>query len=390
MKFPIRLVLRYLTGHPVRTLLTLGSLAVAFFLLSTLRSFIVTLEAGVKSAQTNRLIVQSAVSLFVILPESYDAKIRNVEGVAGTCRMTWFGGYFQDPSNFFGQFGIDEDTLFSIYPEIVLRDGTKEAFLADRRACVVGSALATKFAWKVGDTVPLATPLFARRDGSTWEFHIAGIYHSTKSTVDNMTMFFHHDYLTKGLEEGAVDGPHGVGIYSVKVADGASPQAVMARIDALYENGPQRVQTTTEAEFQAQFVSMVGNIPFLLSAIGGAVFFAILLATLNTLLMSAREQWRDAGILKALGFTNAAVFAILLLESLTLTVAGGGSGVLLALATSDPMRLALGAMFPLYEVSGETAGLGLVLSVLVGLIAGVAPAWKLARLAPVQSLRAEA
>ena len=54
----------------------------------------------------------------------------------------------------------------------------------------------------------------------------------------------------------------------------------MRAVDRLFENGPQRVQTTTEAEFQAQFVSMFGNVPFFVGAIGSGVLFAILLACL--------------------------------------------------------------------------------------------------------------
>jgi putative ABC transport system permease protein len=76
-----RLVARYLTKHPVRSFLTVGSMVVAIFLLCMLRSLIVALEAGVKGARTNRLWVQSAVSLFVDLPLSYQSKIEGVEGV---------------------------------------------------------------------------------------------------------------------------------------------------------------------------------------------------------------------------------------------------------------------------------------------------------------------
>ncbi len=386
---PLRLVFKNLFRHPVRSALTAASLTVAFFLLCTLQSLVVTLDAGVEDAKSDRLVVQSAVSLYVILPESYDAKIRSVEGVEGTCRWTWFGGYYQNPSNFFAQFATSEQTLFSIYPELSIVEGSAERFMSDRSSCLVGEELAAVYRWKVGDTVPLIGTIFPRTDGSTWNFRIAGIYRSSAASVDNRTMFFHHEYLSKSLEDGAANGPDGVGVYVVKVKDGADVQSVMSRIDGLFAKGPQRVQTTTEAEFQAQFVSMVGNIPFFVSSIGMAVFFAILLAVLNTMLMAAREQTHDAGILKALGFGGRTVFLVLMLQSLALSVVGGGLGVLAAVGSSAGIRHALGSMFPLYEVTTETTVAGLIGAVVLGLVAGLVPALRLGRLSCVAALRLE-
>lgn len=388
-RFPFRLVWRNLARHPVRLALTVGSLVVAFFLLATLRSLVVTLDAGVRAARSDRLIVQSAVSLFVILPESYEGKIRNVDGVTNVCRWTWFGGYYQEPSNFFAQFATGEETLLDVYPEIRIVEGSEERFLADRRACLVGSGLARDFEWKVGDTVPIISALFPRLDGTAWEFQVAGVYESDSSNVDNRTLFFHHEYLEKSLEEGAAGGPEGVGIYVVKIGKDESPQAVMARIDALFENGPQRVQTTSEAEFQAQFVSMVGNIPFFVSAIGSGIFAALVLAVFNTMLMAAREQVHDVGILKALGFANTTVFGVLLLQSLAVSVLGGGFGVLVALGTSARFADLLGTAFPNYGVSVETVWLGFSLAAVVGLVAGLVPAVRLSRATCIASLRQE-
>jgi len=386
---PLRLVRKNLFKHPVRTLLTMGSLTVALFLLCVLRSIVVTLDAGVAAAKSDRIIVQSAVSLFVDLPVSYEGKIRSVPGVEETCRWNWFGGYYQDPSNFFAQFAVSQEKLLDLYPEIVLEAGNAEAFLRDRRSCLIGADLAREFGWNVGDAAPIVGVLYPRLDGEPWSFQVAGIYRSTSSNVDNRTLFFHYDYLEESIRQGAVSGPTGVGLYVVKVAADAEPLTVMSRIDDLFANGPQRVQSTTEAEFQAQFVSMVGNIPFFVSSIGGGVFLAILLAVLNTILMSAREQTHDVGILKALGFSHRSVFALLLLQSLLLTVLGGGLGVLLAIGTSDSMASMLGASFPNYQVQPETIGLAIALSVAMGLLAGIIPAAGESRRSCVESLRAE-
>jgi putative ABC transport system permease protein len=160
-------------------------------------------------------------------------------------------------------------------------------------------------------------------------------------------------------------------------------------VDELFENGPQRVQTTTEAEFSRQFVSMLGNIPTFVASIGGGVFFAILLAALNTMLMAARERTRAIGILKSMGFPDRTVFRVLLLESLLLCGLGGAAGVGLGMGLEPVLASAFGSFLPGFEIRTATAVAGLAVSLLVGVAAGVLPAWRASRLDPVEALRAD-
>ena len=387
---PWPLLWRNLFARPVRAGLTLGSIVVATFLVCILRAVVGALEAGVEASSQRRLVVQSAVSLFVNLPTSYQQKIEGVPGVEQSCKLQWFGGYYQSPRNFFAQFAVDADRFLEAYPEVVLVEGDELDFLAQRTSCLIGVGLAEDYGWEVGQSVPIVGALFPRADGSTWDFEVAGIYRSTSPNVDDRTLWFHFDYLEESLETGGAQGPRGVGVYAVTTYPGADPTATMAGIDRLFENGPQRVQTTTEAEFQRQFVTMLGGVPTLLGSIGGGVLFAIALATLNTMLMAAREQTHSIGILKALGFGHGAAFALLMGESLLLCGLGGSLGVLLAKAIEPGFAAFLGSNgFPVFEIAPATVGLGLGLAVGVGFLAGLAPAVQAARLQVVDALRAE-
>lgn len=390
---PWRLVFAHLGHHKVRSLLTLASIATAVFLLCFLRTVLVSLEATVASSASNRLVVQSAVSLFVGLPLSYQEKIQAVDGVEGTCKLQWFGAYYRKPENFFAQFGVDHDRWFDAYPEVKLIAGSREAFEGRRNACVIGTELQRKYGFGVGDRVPLIGTIFPRADGGAWEFEVVGIYESTSPNVDENTLWFRYDYLEEAMDAGQVAGiettERGVGVYMLKVAEGADPVKIAGRVDGLFENGPQRVQTTSEAEFQAQFVSMLGSVPFFLNAIGGAILFAILLAAVNTMLMAARQRTHEFGILKALGFTDGVTFTLLLSESLVLCGLGGAVGVGLTAFLSTGMRSMMVALFPAFEVTPETLQLGFALAVLVGLLAGLVPALQASRLDPAAALRAE-
>ena len=386
---PWRLLIRNVTGHKIRASLTVGSLSIAVFLLCTLHAMLGSLEAGVRDSASNRLIVQSAVSLFVDLPLAYQSKIEAVQGVEEVCKWQWFGGYYREPANFFAQFGVDAQELIDMYPEIELVEGSFEAFVEGRTACLVGRNTAEKFGFRIGDRVPITGTIFQRVDGSPWEFEVAGIYRSTSSNVDDNTLFFNYRYLQESLEGEAASGPLGVGVFVLDLEVGAVPESVMARVDGLFEKGPQRVQTTTEAEFQRQFVSMLGSVPTFLRGIGGGVLFAIMLAVLNSMLMAARERTHDVGVIKALGFTDATVFALMLGEALLLCGLGGALGVGLAVLAEPVLGKGLEMILPFYAVGATTRWLGLGLAGGLGLISGLLPAWQLSRLDAVEALRSE-
>jgi putative ABC transport system permease protein len=235
--------------------------------------------------------------------------------------------------------------------------------------------------------VPIIGAIFPHPDGAdvAWEFKVAGIYHSKASNFDENTLFFHWKLFEETMAQTETGTP-GVGVYVLRTAPDASQTQVMGQIDALFENGPQVVQTTTDAEFAAQFVSMMGNVPFFVSTIGGAVLIAILLACMNTMLMAAREQTRELGILKALGFTDRSAVFLLLGQAMVLCGIGGLLGISLALGTESAMAESMGANFPGYSIESGTVVRAVLVTLLVGLVAGISPAWVAGRLRPVEAL----
>tara|TARA_R110002072_G_scaffold228234_10_gene385312 strand:- start:241 stop:1407 length:1167 start_codon:yes stop_codon:yes gene_type:complete len=384
---PFRLLLRNLFGHPLRAILTVGSVTIAVFLLCILIAVSRGLDATVAQASSTRLWVQSSVSLFVSLPNKYASKIEATPGVEDVVRFQWFGGVFQDPSNFFAQFAVDPAKWKVSYPEIELIEGSMEDWQKSRTNCVIGEDLAARFGWKVGDRVPLIGTIFPRLDGSNWEFDVAAIYRSNSLSIDQMTMFFDFQYLRESQEQGAVGGPDGVGVFLTRLAPGSAADDIIAAIETEYENGPQAVRVTTEAEFQRQFITMLGSVPTLLASIGGGVLFAIFFAVLNTMLMAARERTRDIGILKALGFGNGKIGGMLIIESLLICSTGGAVGVFLAKSAERPLWSVISSQIPGFEISSTVLTLGLSLAVGLGILAGIAPALRARNLQPVAALR---
>src|SRR6185295_18602145 len=108
--------------------------------------------------------------------------------------------------------------------------------------------------------------------------------------------------------------PADVGIFVLQCARGADMAAVTRDIDDRTASSDHATQTATEAAFQQMFISMWGNVPLLLSMIGGAVLFAAFMIALNTMLLNGRERRLEFGVLKALGFSDATVAILLIVE----------------------------------------------------------------------------
>ena len=92
----------------------------------------------------------------------------------------------------------------------------------------------------------------------------------------------------------------------------------------------------------------------------GAVFFTILLVTGNTMSQAVRERTGELGVLKAIGFTNSQVLALVLSESCLLAVLGGGLGLGVAwllVARGDPT----GGMLPLFSLPTGDVLIGVAL-----------------------------
>ena len=267
MKFA-RLVRANLFRNKRRSLLTVLSVAVAFFLFGTLRSVVTTLDAASELGSESRLVTSSATGITFVLPEAHAQRLAAFEGVKSVSWANWFGGYYTDPNDFFAQFAIAAETYLPMYPEIQIPEGQAEAFLAERTAALVGVGLMEKYGWRLGQTVTLKGTIFS----GDWEFTIRAVYTPENPSFGDETMFFHYDYLYERTQRRISPG-----WFILQLDDPDQAAVIASRIDAMFENSTAPTKTETERAWQAGFVTMWGNIGFLVKAIGTAVFFAILL-----------------------------------------------------------------------------------------------------------------
>ena len=177
-----------------------------------------------------------------------------------------------------------------------------------------------------------------------------------------------------------------IGWYTVRIAPGADSVQVARAIDEAFANSAWETRTQTEAAFMASFVEQMGNIEFLMGAIGSVVFFTLLLVTGNTMAISVRERTGELAVLKTVGFGDRAVLVLVMAESLLLAFLGGVLGIGLAKAFTlrgDPTN---GMLVSFYLPPWGIAA-GAALAFAVGLLAGLLPAVAAMRLQVVEALR---
>ncbi|HVZ66559.1 MAG TPA: FtsX-like permease family protein [Lacunisphaera sp.] len=381
MKF-FHLVWSNLKRHKLRTSLTLLSILVAFVLFGFLCAIKQALVGGVALAGADRLIVRHKVSIIQLLPETYQARMEKIPGVAAVAHQTWFGGIYQDPKNFFMQCPVVPEQFMAMFPEFILPPEQMKAWLATRTGAIVGRKTAERFHWKIGDKVPILSPIWLRK---TWEFDIVGIFDGAQKGTDTTSMFFRYDYFDEA-RKAQNWGTGQVGWYTIKVKDPAQAAVVAQRIDDEFANSPAETKTEPEGAFAQGFANQVGNITLIVAGILGAVFFTILLVTGSTMSQAVRERIGELGVLKAIGFTNGQVLGLVLAESCLLTGLGGGLGLGFAwvlTAQGDPT----GGMLPMFFFPVRDLLIGLSLAVLLGIVTGILPAQQAMRLRVSEALR---
>jgi putative ABC transport system permease protein len=376
----LRYVLAHLARSKRRTFLTVSSIALALFLFCTLRTVMTSFDAAIRVSDDTRLVVRHAASLVFPLPLAYRDRLAQVPGVQTVSFSNWFGGYYQDPKNQNAQFAVDTEHFFDIYPEVELSPDQRQAFLSERRACIAGRDIVKKFGWKLGQTIPLTGTIYP----GEWPLILRGIYTGKTEDIDENTIFFHWDYLNESMPDVRKNQ---VGIYWLRLRSASEAAAVSDRVDAMFENSPQPTKTETEKSFQAGFISMMGNVSMLLTILGSAIVFAIVLVTINTMLMAARERTTEIAELKTLGFPDGLILRLIAVEALILSLAGGVIGCGAAYLIFWRSDFTANGFFPNFRVLPETVGLGILLAIGMGLLSGLIPALQAARLQIAGALR---
>ena len=385
MKF-LPLIFKNAFRKKTRTLLTIGSIVLPLLVICLMGTFLKALE--VPDPKTThgsfRLVVRHRVSLTSGLPAAYEEKVRQLPGVEAVSDFNYFGGRYRDGGarNVFMRFAVDPETFLNVFDDAEVVEGSTRDWLHDRTGCIVGTNLAAKYGWKLGDRVVLVGDVFPM----TLELTIRGIYHLENGT--SATLFFDRGI----IDERFPSFKGSVFTIWIKAKDAAASERLGPMIDALFENSPYPTKTETENAFRNGMVSMLGNVKLLLTSIGAIIVAVILLIAGNTMAMAARERITEIAVFRTLGFQKSTILALVLGESVLIALAGGTFGILLFVAAEPSLKRQL-MLTPMSSIAAtirvypEVLTLAFALAVGIGVLAGLVPALRSASRSIVDGLR---
>src|ERR1700689_2802811 len=364
-----------------RSFLTMLSISFSLLLLTLMisiwRTFYID-EVAPEAAR--RLVVRDRVSLAFFLPAFYRDKIRGVPGVTAVAPITWFEGKYIDdrPEHFFARLATDPDEYLKVASDKITPADQVKAWQQDRAGALVDVTLANKYGWKIGDRVHLQGTIFP----ADLVLTIRAIY---RRDPPQNGLYFNAKY----LEESVNWFKGQAGWYSAQIDSAENVARVSKQIDDMFRNSPLQTKTESEKAFLLGFVASLGNVKAFILGICGAVAFAIMLVSANTMAMSVRSRTREVAVLKTIGFTRGRVLSIFVSESVALAVAGGLMGVLAAGPVMYFLTrgfIALGVPLAM-KVNVQAAGLSLLVALTLGLVSGYLPAFNASRMNIVDGLR---
>jgi putative ABC transport system permease protein len=372
MKF-LPLIWSGIWRKPGRTVLIFLQVGVAFALFGVLQGLKSGVQQAVAAQRADLLLVHSREAFFYSMPLGLLDQIRSIPGVRVAVPVELSGGYYQKPENGgVGMVAVGTDGDWTAAFTFAIAPRYLAAFAGSRTAALAQDVTAKKYGWKIGDHIPLVTAT-PQKDGSkTWAFDIVGTFTDSDAGGGSSKILINFAY----YDQARATGTGTVNHFNVAVTDPKLAVPVADAIDGRFANSSHETKTESLRELAQMQVQRIGDFDFLIRAVVGAVLAALLFATATMMMQSVRERTPELAVLKTIGFTDRAVFLLILAEAVTVCVAAAALGLALALVVFPfAARLVLGIAMP-----KVTIAIGLALAAAVALVSAAVPATRAARL----------
>lgn len=388
------LAYRNLMRRKVRTSFTIAGIALSAWVLATLLGFnrgyegslnrdiegmgfqiVVTAKGCPYEAAT--LMLKGGTGLRYI-PASIADTIAGAQEVAQSTPMLMHAEFDENKGENGGTvvfLGVDAKTYAPMKPYFKFRSGSWFSN-ANAPEIVLGYEAAELEQREVGDAMLLP--------GCEEEFKVAGILERTGTQDDGM-IFLPITTLRRLYKKDGL-----LTMVGLRLKTDADTAAYEEKLYALPD-----VQVVSMAQVRSTIVSLVKSAKVIVFAIAAIAFLISIFGVLNTVLMSVFERTGEIGILKAMGAMPGQVFTLIWLETTLLCLSGGAAGILLSLAFARVAENAARLFLPfapngsLIDAGPELLLLSLGAITLAGMLGGLLPAARAARIRPLEALRSE-
>jgi putative ABC transport system permease protein len=376
-------IIRYLLRRKARTTLTVLAVAVGIFAVVTVGSISESLEALLQSGEAE------ATGRILVLPKNWDRpvteatlhEIRRVEGVAGVT-ASMYDYYLEEQEERMVTVLINPEAFFgtrSDIPGLEFEPPSGGVGLYAGRVPAPNSRVETVITWKLAQDRNLEVGDILMIRGRP--FRVVGIWEQTPDAASSIA------YVSYDVAEemSSYTSTLGVGLVYVIPQPGVDVEQLAKRIEKEVTNVQAQSPEETLQQFRLEMLifSLIVGASGVMALLIGAFTIA------NSMIVSVHERRREIGLKKALGAANTHVLAETVAEAAFI---GGMGGLVGVLAGFGVTAYANQALFPtlglrLFLITPRLAIGAIVFTVLMGVVAGVYPAWQAARLDPVVALR---
>jgi putative ABC transport system permease protein len=270
--------------------------------------------------------------------------------------------------------GVDPKLLPAARPNMRFLSGDWSAFQGRADAALVGRRIAERRGLKPGQSFTVAGVSVT----------VAGVFESDGIGEENV--IYTHLLLLMNTHHQEFHAT----LFEVQLHDPAQAESVAAAIDAKIKK---KYELPTETKPQkAHYANALADLLDLIGMtrwLGFVCVGVVVVLVANSVVMAAQDRVKEHAVLQTLGFSGPRVFSLMLAESCLISLAGGVIGTVACVAYLlwKPLSLSTEGVSIDFVASPGLAAWGLLLSLVVGVVAGAVPAWQAGRAEIVSSLR---
>lgn len=367
----IPLIIKQVIRHPARSLLTLGGVATAMFLFVAVQA----MQQGVNTA-THETAADTTLVVYredrfcpftSRLPQYYLPQIEKIEGVRAVVPVKVVVNNCRASLDVVTFRGVPRDRFVEQYAtDMKLIAGTFADWKKRSDSALLGQTLATRRGLKVGD----------RFDAAGVTSYVAGIIESDEPQDQNVA-YVHLDFLQQ-----TVDRKLGIVTqFNVKVSESDQIDTVAAAIDDLFKSAEHPTTTRSEKAFVAQVAADMIELIEFTKYMGWGCLAAVLALVANAIVMSVQDRIKEHAVLQTLGYRSTLIGQMILCEGVVLALLGGalGTGAALAVIQWSQFSLSVDGLSIPIEADASLLAMGLVIALVLGMLAGLVPAWRASR-----------
>ena len=334
-------------------------------------------ESTESGARDNTLIVyrQNRFCPFTShLPEHYRSQIREIPGVEDVTSIKVLVSNCGTSLDVITFRGIPEDGLPFFSPSFQYLDGSEANWKKRRDSAIIGNAVAQRRKLKVGDTFESA--------GVT--AYVAAIIDSDDPQNRN-TAYTHLDF----LQQASKSGLGTVTQFNIKVDDPSKMDEVAKAVDQQFRSAQEPTHTRPEKAFFAKAARSIVSLISFTRWVGLAAVCAVLALVSNTIMMAVRGRIKENAVLQTVGYGAQQIIWLVVVEGTILGLLGGliSSAMVSGILYWGAFTLSSEGLCLVFSPDPVVMGTGMLISLLIGLLAGIFPAWQASRKNIVDSLR---